>query len=321
MSKTDETPIAAARPAEAEPSITFDILKKSTDEQRLVFGIASYSARPDGTLITDCQGDQIEPEELEKAFHAYALDSRQGDVQHNRDGSAADLVELFVATPQKLAALMKGLGCDADVSGYKGAACWVGFHVNDDAAWAGVKAGKYRGFSIDAVAQRVEIAKGDAPGHEFRGNQYSVGGTGGDSADGGGESGAEEYGLSEADHSAWEKVSRQENPAVYEAWDKAQAKTSAAYSRMSAARDKWKALPTPKTAADKQAENRAAEEFLSARQTHGAAVDEENVAASALPQEPTPSEWNRMRDATSGETSTQGSLFKGRRRWPQGSRT
>lgn len=132
----------------------FDVLK-TDDEQRLVFGLAQVSVAADGQLITDLQGDQIEPAELEKAFYNYVLNSREGDVMHERLDNIAQLVECFVATPEKLKALLTSLGCDADVSKFQGAAAWVGFKVFDDAVWKDVKSGKLRAFSIDGVAERI----------------------------------------------------------------------------------------------------------------------------------------------------------------------
>lgn len=131
----------------------FDILK-SDDEQRLVFGLAQVSARADGQLVTDLQSDQITPEELEKGFYGYVLNSRRGDVDHEQMDNVAALVESFVATPEKLNALLKALGVSVDLSGFKGAAAWVGFKVFDDDTWARVKSGELRAFSIEAEALR-----------------------------------------------------------------------------------------------------------------------------------------------------------------------
>lgn len=128
---------------------------KYDEEQRLVFGLASVSLTADGQTYTDLQSDQIEPAELEKAFYGMLAEGNtSGDVNHDQeDGNV--LVEMFVVTPQKLDLLLKGFGVNADLSGFKGVGAWVGYRIGNAQAWADVKAGKLRGFSIEATADRV----------------------------------------------------------------------------------------------------------------------------------------------------------------------
>ena len=135
---------------------SFTVVKVDEDK-RLVSGIAMMSARADGSLITDLQGDQITPDELEKAFVDYALWSRQGDVMHDNE-NVSSLVEMFVATPEKVKALFAGLGYNKDVSDYKGAAAFVTYKVHSDEAWEKVKQAKLRGFSIYGRAEADEVA-------------------------------------------------------------------------------------------------------------------------------------------------------------------
>jgi hypothetical protein len=125
--------------------------------EQLVFGLASVSALADGALVEDSQGDQIESVELEKAQYDYVLESRQGGTMHDTMGTAT-LVESFVVTAEKLAAIHKALGIEADLSKFKGAATWVGYKVHDADTWAKVESGELASFSIGGEAQRVEAA-------------------------------------------------------------------------------------------------------------------------------------------------------------------
>lgn len=135
---------------------------KIDEEQQLVFGIASMAVTADGKPVEDLQGDVIPPAELEKAMYDYVVESRQGGTMHEEIGTGT-LVESFVATPEKLTALLKGLGIEvvdglADISSFKGAAAWVGYKISDPATWADVKSGKLAAFSIGGEAVREEAA-------------------------------------------------------------------------------------------------------------------------------------------------------------------
>jgi len=128
-------------------------IAKIDEDQQLVFGLASVAALADGQLLEDLQGDLIEPGELEKAQYEYVLESRQGGTMHEEMGTAT-LIESFVVTPEKLDAILKALGIEADISGFKGAATWVGYKVHDAETWAQVKSGALSAFSIGGSAER-----------------------------------------------------------------------------------------------------------------------------------------------------------------------
>lgn len=137
-------------------AINLVVVAKQADQQ-LVFGLANVAANADGHLVVDSQDDVIPPAELEQAQYDYVLESRKGGTMHEEIGTAT-LIESFAVTPEKLAALLKGLGITADLSGFKGAASWVGFKVTDPATWADVKSGKLAAFSIGGTATREAIA-------------------------------------------------------------------------------------------------------------------------------------------------------------------
>jgi len=128
---------------------------KTDDDQRLVFGVASLAVTSDGKTYTDLQDDQIEPAVLEKAFYEMVAEGHGGgDVNHDRI-DVSTLVECFVATPDKLNALLKSVGYTGEPIAFKGSAAWVGYRVNDEATWRRVKAGELKAFSIEGRCERV----------------------------------------------------------------------------------------------------------------------------------------------------------------------
>ncbi|UCC71363.1 MAG: hypothetical protein JSV86_13325, partial [Gemmatimonadota bacterium] len=124
---------------------SFDVAKVDED-QRLVFGWASIIENDDGTPLVDLQGDIITPDALEKAAYRFVLDSRKAGEMHQRTDGIGRLVESFVLTPEKAAAL----GID------KRSGWWVGFKIDDDSTWAEVKKGSFRMFSIGGKAIREQ---------------------------------------------------------------------------------------------------------------------------------------------------------------------
>jgi len=129
-------------------------LSGTNDEQRLVFGLASVSLDAAGELVTDLQGDQIEPAELESALYDYVSSSGEGDAMHDHE-HAATLVESFVVTPAKLEMLLKACGYTGPIPVFQGVAAWVGYRVDSDAVWKRVKSGELRAFSIEGSAEPV----------------------------------------------------------------------------------------------------------------------------------------------------------------------
>lgn len=136
-------------------------ISKIDSDRRLVFGLASVSAMADGEVYEDRQGDEIDAEELEKAFYGYVAESREADSMHNRQ-PAATLVEAMFVSREKLEALLKAVGIDGvDLSGVAPAAAWVGYRVDDDGVWKRVKSGELEAFSIECTAERVTDASNE----------------------------------------------------------------------------------------------------------------------------------------------------------------
>ncbi len=125
-------------------------ITKVDDDKMLVFGYASVAAMADGERVVDLHGDVISPASLERAAYDYVLRSRDGGSMHQKMG-VARLVESFVITPEKLAAM--------GLSGGPGTAVWhVGFKVDDPEVWRAVKSGQLKAFSIAGKAKRREVA-------------------------------------------------------------------------------------------------------------------------------------------------------------------
>jgi hypothetical protein len=127
--------------------MAFEIAKVD-DAQRLVFGFANVSIAKDGGEVVDLQGDIIEPSELEAAAYEFVLKFRETGEMH-KGAAVGKLVESMVFTPEKLEAL--GIAKDAVPCRW-----WVGFQLDDD-AFAKVKDGTYRMFSIQGRADREEV--------------------------------------------------------------------------------------------------------------------------------------------------------------------
>ncbi len=124
-------------------------IMKSDEEKMLAFGWASVSMRVNGELITDWQGDMIEPKELEDAAYEYVRLYREGGEMHERGGVAV-LIESVVFTEEKMQAM--GIPAGSLPVGW-----WIGFKVLDQEVWKKVKDGTYQMFSIEGEAERVEI--------------------------------------------------------------------------------------------------------------------------------------------------------------------
>lgn len=123
---------------------------KVDDEQRIVYGWASIIEHGNKTLL-DRQGDFIDDEaELEKAAMGYMLDCRIGKNNHDPEGSQVSRAfESVVFTTEKI----EKMGLPSDFP----RGWWVGFKVDDDEVWDGIKKGEFVGFSIHGVGQREEV--------------------------------------------------------------------------------------------------------------------------------------------------------------------
>jgi hypothetical protein len=124
-------------------------------DKRLVFGWAYVTHDKDGQVSVDKSGEFIDDyDELESMAYDFVLRSRQGGMDHARDGDApvirSTMVESVVFTPEKVEKM--GIPPGALPSGW-----WVGFKVHDDEAWDSVKKGQRLAFSIHGTGVRKEV--------------------------------------------------------------------------------------------------------------------------------------------------------------------
>lgn len=149
---------------------TFSVFK-TDDDKRLVFGWASISITVDGEQLEDRQKDIIDPEDLEEAAYEYVLNFRDTGEEHIQTmRKKGKLVESCVFTAEK----QKAMGIP---EGTLPIGWWIGFKIEDDAAWERVKNGTYRMFSIEGKANREPVEKGN-PYHDDLG-RFTTGGGGG----------------------------------------------------------------------------------------------------------------------------------------------
>ncbi len=120
-------------------------IEKIEEEKRIVWGWA-YVCEDVGGQVVDHGGDVVDEAEIEKAAHSFVLDSRVGNVMHKEQ--AGEIVDSVFFSK----AVQQALGIDLGKVGW-----FIGFRVDDDDAWEGVKSGKFKAFSIGGQANTKEI--------------------------------------------------------------------------------------------------------------------------------------------------------------------
>lgn len=130
-------------------------IAEKREAQRLVFGWMYTCKTADGQVVGDHSGESIDIEVLEKAVYGFNLDARAAGEVHQKDASGRKrqvgrLVESVVFSPEKMAAM--GIAPGVLPEG-----AWVGFRIDDDAAWEGVKAGRYKMLSLGGTALKEAI--------------------------------------------------------------------------------------------------------------------------------------------------------------------
>jgi len=135
-------------PASSKVLFNMEILAKDLD-QRLVFGWLYVCRKADGTPVVDHSGEQVAIAELEKATYSFVLKSRQAGQMHEKIG-VGQLVESVVFTSEKRAAMGIPDGVIPDGT-------WVGFKIQDQESWDGVKSGRFKMFSFGGQAIRRTI--------------------------------------------------------------------------------------------------------------------------------------------------------------------
>lgn len=146
--------VATAYGEHFERTQTFKLrvpITKLDDEQRLAWGWAYVAIDDDGNQVVDHSGDVVSIEEIQNAAEGFIRDSRKGNEVH--ENTVGHVVHSLVITDD-VAKLLEFRG--------KRRGWFVGLKVLDDAAWAGVKSGKYRAFSIGGSADVEELDEAQA---------------------------------------------------------------------------------------------------------------------------------------------------------------
>lgn len=117
----------------------------------LVFGWGNISMTKDGEQVSDLQGDNIDPEELEKAAYNHVLEFRSTGERHNPAlRKKGRLVESCVFTKEKQEAI--GIPPNTVPVGW-----WVGYKIDDPETWEKIKNGEYKMFSIEGTGEREPV--------------------------------------------------------------------------------------------------------------------------------------------------------------------
>lgn len=141
---TDEIPV----PENMCVDIMFDITK-AKEEECLVSGWANVAVNADGSLPFDWAGDVIRPEVLEKAAINFMLDYRGSGVMHKGEQQGV-VVESIMLTKEKQAAI--GIPEGTVPEGW-----FITVKVTNQDVFKAVKEGKYKMFSIQGKAKRIEL--------------------------------------------------------------------------------------------------------------------------------------------------------------------
>lgn len=124
-------------------------ITKSKEEEGLVSGWANVAVNADGSIPFDWSGDIIRPEVLEKAAINFMLDYRGSGVMHEGEQQGI-VVESIVFTKEKQAAI--GIPEGTVPEGW-----FITVKVTNPDVMKAVKEGKYRMFSIQGSAKRIEL--------------------------------------------------------------------------------------------------------------------------------------------------------------------
>lgn len=128
--------------------VLFDI-NKTREDDGLVSGWANVAVNADGSLPLDWQDDVILPETLEKAAINFMMDYRGSGVMHKGESQGV-VVESIVFTKEKQQAIGIPEGCVPE-------GWFITVKVTNPDVFKAVKEGKYKMFSIQGTAKRVEL--------------------------------------------------------------------------------------------------------------------------------------------------------------------
>ena len=134
----------------------FTIAKAESDKMQ-VFGWASVAVSKDGQRLSDHEGDEIDPEELEKAAYEYVLNFRDAGERHDPDKrQKGKMIESVVFTKEKQEAM--GLPEASLPEGW-----WIGFQITDEETWRKIKSGEFKMFSVEGQGERWALDEEASP--------------------------------------------------------------------------------------------------------------------------------------------------------------
>lgn len=120
-------------------------IAKVDEEERIAWGWAYAYVDENGQPVVDFSGQIIDAADVRKMAERFTMESRRGAEMHK---SHVGYVMHSIVIDDDVA---KALGVSTRKRGW-----YIGFKVLDDAAWAKVKDGTYKAFSIGGVAN-VEV--------------------------------------------------------------------------------------------------------------------------------------------------------------------
>lgn len=124
-----------------------NVIVKVNEDQHIVYAWASV-AEVNGEPYHDAQGDNISPQDLEKAANDFVLDVRKAGEMHDRTEGIGQLVASMVFTSE----IQKALGINLGKVGWL-----TGWKVTDPEVWKKIKAGEYGAMSIHGKGNREEL--------------------------------------------------------------------------------------------------------------------------------------------------------------------
>lgn len=128
-------------------------IQKFVEDEQNVFGWANVSLDTGGNHPLDWDGDQCDPEQLEKASYKFVTKCRESGEMH-AGKAKGELIESIMFTKAKMNAMGIPEGCIPE-------GWWVGFHYPDKEVFNKVKSGKYKMFSIQGKAKRIPLKEGE----------------------------------------------------------------------------------------------------------------------------------------------------------------
>ena len=124
-------------------------VKKTVEDQRIVYGWLMVSKTADGKDYVDLQDDHIPEAVMEDALHQYVIESRRGDDMHSVEGTAKLIAAMPFTTEIKAA-----LGIP---DGIMPSGAFVGYKIVSEEVWKAIKSGERIGFSVGGMCTKQEI--------------------------------------------------------------------------------------------------------------------------------------------------------------------